>query len=119
MLPHPAPTPGDNPVFQHIGVLTLTDEATEADRTAISEGLGSLLGRIDGLRSARVVFDAGIKEGNSDVLFVMTFDSRADWEAYSTHPAHVEVVKTVIGPVLASKTFLQVDAAEPAPGALV
>lgn len=107
-------------MFQHIGVLTLTDAATEADRTAIAEGLGSLLGRIDGLRSARVVFDAGIKEGNSDVLFVMSFDSRADWEAYSTHPAHVEVVKTVIGPVLASKTFLQVEgAANPAPDALV
>ena len=106
-------------MFQHIGVLTLTDEATAADRAAIESGLGSLVGRIDGLRSARVVFDAGIKEGNSDVLFVMTFDSRADWEAYGSHPAHVEVVSTVIGPVLASKTFLQVDDAAPAPDALV
>lgn len=107
-------------MFQHIGVLTLTDAATDTDRTAIAEGLGSLLGRIDGLRAARVVFDAGIREGNSDVLFVMSFDARADWEAYSTHPAHVEVVKTVIGPVLASKTFLQVEgAADPAPDALV
>lgn len=68
-------------MFQHIGVLTLTDTATDDDRMAIVDALRGLPGQIDGLQSARLVLDAGIKEGNSDLMFIMTFDSRAAWEA--------------------------------------
>jgi hypothetical protein len=29
------------------------------------------------------------------------------WQAYTTHPAHVAVIADHIGPVLASKSFVQ------------
>ncbi|WP_122817537.1 Dabb family protein [Nocardioides pantholopis] len=99
-------------MFQHIGVLTLTDSATAADKTAIADGLRALPGRIDGLLGARVVLDAGLREGNSDLLFCMDFDTRAAWEAYGSHPEHVAVVQQLIAPVLASKTFVQVEDAD-------
>lgn len=101
-------------MFQHIGALTLIDSATDADRSSIADALRALPGQIDGLIGARVVLDAGLREGNSDLLFCMDFDTRDSWEAYGSHPAHVAVIKGLIAPVLAWKTFVQVeDAAQP------
>ncbi len=96
-------------MFQHIGMLTLAESATDADRAAIADGLNALPGQIDGLVSATVVLDAKVKADSADLLFVMTFETRAAWEAYGSHPAHVAVVQERIVPVLAAKTFVQAD----------
>jgi len=96
-------------MFHHVGMLTLVDEATTADRAAIVDALRALPGRIPGLHRALVSIDAGLTEGNADLMFTMTFDSRESWEAYSSHPLHVAVITDHIKPVLASKTFVQID----------
>jgi hypothetical protein len=94
-------------MFQHTGLLTLIETAGLEQRQTISEGLTALVGVVPGLLSAEVRTDAGLQDGNADLMFTMTFTDRAAWQAYGSHPAHVEVKRTAIGPVLRSKVFLQ------------
>lgn len=96
-------------MFRHVGLLTLNDEATSTRRAGIIAALRALPGQIPGLQRAAVSTDAGLTEGNADLMFTMTFDSRASWEAYRTHPSHLAVLTDHIKPVLASKTFVQID----------
>lgn len=96
-------------MFQHIGMLTLKDAATPADADHIEEGLLALLGVIPGLEGAEVARDAGLAEGNADLVFRMSFATVDDWKNYRVHPAHVAVITERIAPVLASKAFVQLD----------
>ncbi|WP_110239836.1 Dabb family protein [Nocardioides gilvus] len=94
-------------MFQHIGVLTLVESATDEQRDALAQALRDLVGQVPGLSGAKVLTDAGIRDGNADVLFAMTFDDQDSWAAYGAHPAHVAVVETHVKPVLAAKVFIQ------------
>lgn len=96
-------------MFHHIGMLTLLPTASAAEADAIVEGLSELRGAVPGLQSAVVSRDAGLSDGNADIMFRMTFDTAQSWNAYKTHPAHVAVIRDRIAPVLASKTFVQVQ----------
>lgn len=99
-------------MFNHVGHLTLVPETNDAQIEGIVSGLLGLPGQIDGLVEASVVRDAGLTPGNASLRFQMRFESEAAWQAYKTHPAHVAVISNHIGPVLASKAFVQyVDAA--------
>jgi hypothetical protein len=102
-------------MFQHIGMLELTAEATETDRAAIRDALLALPREVPGLRRAVVGLDAGLVEGNADLHFRMEFDDRRVWSAYRTHPAHVAVIHERIAPVLARATFVQVEEIEELP----
>jgi len=93
----------------HIGLLTLVDTATDADRQSIADGLKGLVGQIDGLDGVRVGIDLRLKEGNGDILFQLEFATEEAWRAYAAHPAHQAVIAERIAPVLASKAFVQID----------
>ncbi|SDT36489.1 Dabb family protein [Actinoplanes derwentensis] len=97
-------------MFQHIGMLTLVDEATAENADAIVAGLLALPATIPGLVEAKVDRDAGLTPGNATLVFHLTFADQAAWEGYRTHPDHVAVIKERIAPVLAAKTFVQVAA---------
>lgn len=96
-------------MITHIGVLTLVPTATEAHRRAITDGLSSLVGQIDGLQSLRFATDLGLRDGNADVIFQITFSSQQAWEAYGDHPAHKAVIAERIAPVLQAKAFVQTE----------
>lgn len=96
-------------MFNHVGHLTLSPDATDDQVEAILTGLLGLPGQVDGLVSAEVVRDAGLADGNATVRFQMRFDSEDAWRAYGQHPAHVAVVHDHIVPVLGSKAFVQYD----------
>lgn len=99
-------------MFNHVGHLTLSPDATDEQVEAILLGLLGLPGTVDGLAEAQVVRDAGLTDGNATVRFQMRFESEAAWRAYGSHPAHVAVVTEHIKPVLGSKAFVQYDDAD-------
>jgi len=99
-------------VFEHIGMLQLKPEATQAQRSAIVDGLTALVPVVPGLLEAHAAQDAGLREGNADITFRMVFADRAAWADYGSHPAHIAVIQNHIAPVLAAKLFSQVE--EPA-----
>ncbi len=94
-------------MFRHYGVLTLKDGATDQQRRAIVGGLQDLHGTIPGLTEVEVAEDLGLRDGNADILFTLSFESREAWEGYGDLEAHQRLIKEHIGPVLKSKVFLQ------------
>jgi hypothetical protein len=94
-------------MLTHTVVLTLVDTATQADRTAIAEGLAALAGQVPGLQEVVVHEDLGLAEDSADLAFSMTFADADAWRGYSTHPAHVALATSVIKPVVAAKVALQ------------
>lgn len=92
----------------HIGMLTLAEHAGALERDAIATALHDLVGVVPGLVTADVRTDAGLREGNADLIFTMTFEDEQAWRAYGDHPAHRAVIAEHIAPVLAVKSFLQV-----------
>jgi len=99
-------------MFNHVGHLTLSPDATDEQVEAIVTGLLGLPAQVDGLVEAQVVRDAGLTDGNATLRFQMRFESEAAWRAYGSHPAHVAVVTEHIKPVLGSKAFVQYDDAD-------
>lgn len=95
--------------MQHIGILTLSEAAGDAERRAITEGLAALVGQVDGLLAARTATDLGLTPGNADLIFELTFADEASWRAYGSNPAHKQLIADHIAPVLQAKTFLQID----------
>ncbi|MFM2281115.1 MAG: hypothetical protein RLZZ444_3346 [Pseudomonadota bacterium] len=99
-------------MINHIGMLTLKAEASDEQKQAIIDGLKALVGVIPGLKTVSVGSDLRLKEGNAALIFASVFDSEEAWRDYGTHPAHVALVKTHIAPVLAAKSFVQIESAE-------
>ncbi|MBH0130649.1 Dabb family protein [Salinibacterium sp. NK8237] len=93
----------------HIGLLTLKEGTTDESREAIGQGLLGLLGQINGLTRVQIGNDLGLKEGNGNVIFLLTFESEEAWRAYGAHPAHKAVIAEAIAPVIASTAFVQID----------
>ncbi|KAF4662021.1 hypothetical protein FOL47_006425 [Perkinsus chesapeaki] len=59
------------------------------------------LRQIPVVRSIEAYRDLGLDpERNHDLMFLVTFDSIEDYKTYSAHPVHMEVLKTILLPVL-------------------
>lgn len=95
-------------MFQHIGALTFAPETTDVHREAVAQAFRDLEGVVPGLEQVRVVLDARLREGNSDLLFVLDFDTEESWRAYGPHPAHRAIVRDLLDGVMVGKTFVQV-----------
>jgi len=96
-------------MFRHIVLLTLTEDASPADRRAILDGLATLPGRIPTIRNYVVGTDAGINDGNADVVAVADFDDAEGYLVYRDAEAHRQVIAEFIAPVLASRSAVQFE----------
>ena len=94
-------------MFQHIGALTFAPETTDEHREAVAQAFRDLEGVVPGLVKVRVVLDAKLREGNSDILFVLDFEAEEAWRAYGPHPAHKAIVRDLLDGVMVGKTFVQ------------
>jgi len=63
------------------------------------EALRSMEGKIEYLRTIEVHTDIRRDPSSYDILLVAQYDSMQDFDAYLTHPVHVEVA-TYIGTVV-------------------
>jgi hypothetical protein len=85
----------------HHTVMFRFKNGTTRDQVAkITEGLSTLPGEIDTLVDYRFGPDAGITESSWDYGVCATFVSDADYTIYAEHPAHTEVIRTTITPVV-------------------
>ncbi len=88
-------------------MMQLTSEATDEDAAAIVAGLETLPGLIPEIRSYSVGRDAGLSEGNFDIVLVGDFDDEAGFRTYSENADHLAVITERIRPVMASRTAVQ------------
>ncbi|MFI6299231.1 Dabb family protein [Nonomuraea sp. NPDC050790] len=96
-------------MIRHIVLLTWSEEATDAQKAAVAEGLAALPGAIPELRRYELGTDLGLGTGNSDFAVLAEFDSVADYEVYRDHPVHQAVIAERIKPILAARAALQVE----------
>jgi hypothetical protein len=96
-------------MFRHVALFIWSDDATDASKAAVADGLAALPGVIDSIRDYRIGSDAGLGEGNFDFAVVADFDDADGFVAYRDHPAHQSVLAERIRPILASRAAVQFE----------
>ncbi len=82
---------------------------TDAAVQAVTDGLEALPSQIPEIRSYRFGPDLGKNRRNADYVLIGDFESSTDFETYVEHPAHVDLMKNLTGPMLASYTAAQFE----------
>lgn len=99
-------------MLRHVVLIRLTEAASESDVSAIVENLRTLPAIVPEIRSYSVGTDAGVSEGNFDLVVVGEFDDEAGYRAYATNEDHVQVIETFIKPFVAERSAVQYTLAE-------
>jgi hypothetical protein len=96
-------------VIRHTVMLRWVDDATAEQREAVHAGLRALPPVIPEIRAYTVGPDAGMVEGNYDLVVSGDFDDVAGWRAYMDHPQHQQVIAECIRPILAARAAVQTE----------
>jgi len=96
-------------MIRHVVLLTWNENCTEAAVEAVTRGLAALPKQIPEIRSYRFGRDLGLGRKNADYVLVADFDSLEDFESYVPHPAHVDLLKNLTGPILDSFVSAQFE----------
>ena len=94
-------------MFRHVVLLRWKPEATPEQRAAVERGLAALPGRIPEIRSYSIGTDAGVNEGNYDLVVVADFEDVDDYLVYRDHADHQAVIREHIAPILAERAAIQ------------
>ncbi len=94
-------------MFRHIVLLQWKDDSTEEERAAVPAALKGLPAMIPQLRSYVMGDDAGVNEGNMNLGIVADFDDVEGYLVYRDHPAHQEIIREKIQPILAGRAAVQ------------
>lgn len=95
-------------MIRHVLLLHWKPEATTGQRKAALDGFHQIGESIPQIRALTVRTDAGLAEGNADLLVTMDFDDADAWRAYQDHPEHRALIEKVLRPILAQRTAIQV-----------
>lgn len=87
-------------MFHHMVMFQFREGTTEDQISAITDGLASLPDQIAVLHSYHFGPDAGFTDGTWDYGVSAEFASEADYATYASDPAHTEVIRTTITPVV-------------------
>ena len=99
-------------MVKHVILWILKDEYDNAEKEdikqGIKEGLEGLKGQIPGLVDI-TVNTKPLKSSNCDVMLDSSFESEAALNAYSIHPAHVNVANEQVRPFTASRICMDYE----------
>lgn len=87
-------------MLNHMAMFRFNKGTTPEQVAEITEGLSTLPKEVTVLVDYRFGPDAGITEPSWDYGVCATFVSEADYATYAEHPAHTEVIRTRIAPVV-------------------
>ncbi len=94
-------------MIRHIVLMEFDDTTDEAHIEALVADLSALPDRIAEIETYEVHRDAGLADGNADVVVIGTFSDQAAWEVYRDHPEHLRIIAEQIRPVLARRSAVQ------------
>lgn len=92
---------------RHIALFRFAEGTTEADVDRVTAALLTLAGTIEGLRDYRVGPDLGLSDGTWDYAVVADLDDADAYERYRTDPAHLEIVREVVRPLISERAAVQ------------
>ena len=100
-------------MVKHIILWTLKAELSEEEKlsvkTAIKQGLESLVGVVPGLVEATVHIDDRLDTSNADIMLDSTLESEDALRAYAVHPAHVAVADSKVRPYTSQRVCLDFE----------
>lgn len=79
-------------MFRHIVMFRIKDEYKK-DIPALIEAFNGMLGKIEGLIDLEAAQDEYKSDRSYDLSMICTFEDRAAFEAYQSHPVHQPVRK--------------------------
>ena len=96
-------------MIRHVLVITWTPGATDEQKQRVNDQLATLPPLMHGLRSYTFGPDIGVNPGTADMAIVADFDDADAYRAYRDHPAHVDVVKRLINPIVEQRGSAQFE----------
>jgi hypothetical protein len=95
-------------VFTHIAMFRIRPDVEEAEIERVRGRLLELPGLVPGVKTFSVGRDAGISDGNWDMVVVAGFDDEAGYRAYAAHPDHHPVIMEVRA-IIAERAGIQFE----------
>lgn len=92
----------------HVAVFRWNAGTTPDQVEALSRGLAALPGVIPEIRRYRFGPDAALAEGNHDFAVVAELDDAEAYRRYAEHPAHRELIASLLRPLLGTRSAVQV-----------
>jgi hypothetical protein len=96
-------------MFRHCVLMKFETDATDSQRATALDRIRALSDIIPEVLSLAVGTDAGLREGNFDLAVVADFENPEMYEIYASHPAHLEMLSTVVKPILAHRAAVQYE----------
>ena len=88
-------------MVRHLILWKLKESLTSEDKSKVmldmKENLESLVGKVPGLVSLKIVINE-MESSNADVMLDSVLESEEALKGYQGHPAHVEVANTYVRP---------------------
>lgn len=94
-------------MFRHVVVFSWTPEATAEQRDAAVAALRRWGEQARGYGTLTVGVDAGLAEGNGDVVVVVDLPDQQTYAAYAADERHEALVRDHLRPILGSRCAVQ------------
>jgi hypothetical protein len=82
-------------MIRHVVLFKFKPGVTDREREGLAYELERLGGVINTIKSLQVAFDIGQKNNSYDLALDSQFESMADVDTYSAHPAHVKALENI------------------------
>jgi Stress responsive A/B Barrel Domain len=96
-------------MIRHVVVFSWLPEATDEQKQRAAAEIATLPPLMQGLVSYSFGPDAGLAAGNADFTIIADFDDADAYLAYRDHPAHVDVIKRAIQPIVRQRMGVQLE----------
>lgn len=96
-------------MIRHVAMFRWVPDATDAQRQAVVDGLAHLAVTVPGIEAYHYGPDAGINEGNWDLVVTADFATVDDYCGYRDHPAHQAFIAECIAPIRADRAAVQFE----------
>jgi hypothetical protein len=94
-------------MIRHVVIFTWSAAADAGRRAASVQALRGLQQDVGGMQSLVVAEDAGLADGNGDVVLIADFPDAEAFYRYAQDPVHLAVVAEHVRPWLAARSALQ------------
>ena len=94
-------------MIRHVVIFTWSAAADAPRRAASVQALRRLQQDVGGMQSLVVAEDAGLSDGNGDVVLIADFADVEAYYRYAQDPVHLAVVAEHVRPWLAARSALQ------------
>jgi hypothetical protein len=94
-------------MIRHVVVFTWSADADAQRRAASVQALRRLRQDVGGMTSLVVAEDAGLSDGNGDVVLIADFPDVEAFYRYAQNPVHLSVIAEHIRPWLSARSAVQ------------